>query len=111
MKMTYKTGLLILSIPVVLAALAVTIPNLPDRPVSAPKNTCINQLHLIKAAKAVWASENHKTNGPVTWNDIFPYLWREPRSTNIPQCPKGGSYTLGSIGELPTCSVEGHKIP
>lgn len=111
MKITRKTVLMIGSIPVVLVALAVILPNLPDRPLSAPNNTCINQLRVIDGAKQQWASKEQKTNGPVTWNDILPYLWRDPKSTEIPQCPKKGSYTLGSIGELPSCSIPGHKLP
>jgi len=111
MKITPKSALLTLSIPVVLIGLAVIIPNLANRPLSAPNNTCIMQLRQMDAAKQQWASVNHKTSDLVTWNDILPYLWRDPKSSNIPQCPKGGSYTLGSIGELPACSVEGHKIP
>jgi hypothetical protein len=111
MKITPKSALLVFSIPVVLIGLAVFVPNLADRPLSAPNNTCIHQLRVMDVAKRQWASENHKTSGPVTWSDVLPYLWRDPKVTAIPRCPKGGTYTLGSIGELPTCSVEGHKIP
>ncbi len=111
MKTTSKTAFLILSIAVVLIGLGVIIPTLADRPLAAPNNTCIMQLRQIDGAKQQWASVNHETSGPVIWSDILPYLWRDPKSTNTPQCPKGGSYTLGSIGELPTCSVEGHRIP
>ena len=107
MKITTKTGLLIILIPILLFALAVILPKLPNRPLSAPNNTCINQLRQIDGAKQQWAFENHKTNGAVAWNDIRRYLWHE----KIPHCPKGGSYTLGKIEDWPTCTVEGHKIP
>ena len=107
MKTTRKVGLLLLSVVLLWLAAGIILPSLPDRPISAPKNTCVNQLRLIDVAKRQWAIENRKTNGPVAWNDIFPYLW----TNAVPQCPKGGSYTLGPVGELPTCSVEGHKIP
>lgn len=107
MKITTKTGLLILSVPVLLFAVGVIGSKLfSNYPESAPNNACINQLRLIDGAKRLWASENHRTNGPVAWNDILHYLSRE----KIPQCPKGGSYTLGGIGQLPTCTVEGHKL-
>jgi hypothetical protein len=55
--------------------------------------------------KEQWAADHHRTNGPVTWNDLVPYLRK------VPQCPKGGTYTLGDVGKLPTCSVVGHQIP
>ena len=26
-------------------------------------------------------------------------------------CPQGGTYTIGSVGEKPTCSIPGHALP
>src|SRR5580692_2661931 len=82
---------------------AITIPNFikPRATFSTP--ACINNLHQIEAAKQKWALENGKTNGAaVTENDIMPYLkgWSQ---TNFPECPSGGKYTIGKIGENPTC--------
>jgi hypothetical protein len=77
---------------------------------SAP---CINNLRQIVAAKDQWAIEKSKTTNDVpTWDDIRPYFpsaW----TNNIPICPDGGTYTIGRIGEPPTCSIGGrsHTLP
>ena len=77
---------------------------------SAP---CINLLRQIVAAKDQWALEKgKKTNDVPSWDDIRPYfpsVW----TNTIPVCPDGGTYTIGRIGEFPTCSIgrRGHTLP
>jgi hypothetical protein len=105
-KTSPKTKILIFCIPVVLFILAVAIPNtVPTRPYSA-QNACVNNLREIDGAKQQWAMENSNTNGPVTWNDILPFLGHGPAG-GMPRCPKGGQYTLGNLDEPPTCSIGG----
>jgi hypothetical protein len=49
--------------------------------------------------------ENGKTNGVViTENDIKPYIKLDSNG-NLPKCPAGGKYTIGRIGDKPTCSL------
>jgi general secretion pathway protein G len=75
---------------------------------STSRNACINNLRQIDGAKNEWALEKGKANGtPVTEDDIKPYL----KGNAIPTCPGGGKYTLGKVGDLPTCSIEGHVLP
>ncbi|HSY73973.1 MAG TPA: hypothetical protein VK810_00755 [Dongiaceae bacterium] len=72
------------------------------------RNTCINNLRQIDAAKNQWALEKSKTTGTaVTEADITPYL----AGGRMPACPAGGKYTLGNVGEKPTCSIPGHELP
>lgn len=74
---------------------------------SAP---CINNLRQIDAAKNEWKLENGKTTNDVpTWNDILPNLGK----SQMPVCPDGGTYTIGRIGQPPTCSIGGreHTLP
>jgi hypothetical protein len=72
---------------------------------TSPANVCINNLCQIEAAKNEWALVNEKTNGTVvTADDITPYIVLN-RYSKIPPCPSGGTYTIGGIGELPTCSI------
>ena len=75
-------------------------------------DSCINHLRQIDAAKQQWALKNNKTNGPVTWNDVLPYMGRNTRKA-MPLCPQGGTYILGNIGDLPKCSSGGdhHTLP
>jgi len=71
----------------------------------SPANTCINNLRQLDAAKREWALENGKTNGVVcTENDLTPYIKLDARG-NLPQCPQGGKYTIGKVGEPVTCSL------
>jgi len=79
------------------------------------QNACINNLRQIDSAKQEWALENGKTNGTVcTENDIKPYI-KLDASGNIAKCPQGGTYTIGKVGEPPTCSLgkttRGHVLP
>jgi outer membrane lipoprotein-sorting protein len=78
---------------------------------NSQRNACINNLRQIDGAKQEWALEKGKANGtPVTEDDIKPYL-KLDASGNIPKCPAGGKYTIGKVGELPTCSIPGHALP
>jgi hypothetical protein len=74
---------------------------------------CVNNLRVISGAKDSWALEKNKTtNDTPTWNDLRPFL--PDRWTNGPPiCPQGGTYTIGRVGEPPTCSIGGrwHAIP
>lgn len=83
----------------------------PRVPYSWPKNECINNLRLIDGATQQWALERHKSDTEVpTWEDLKPYL---TSGTNVVvlHCQMGGTYTLGSVSNLPTCSIPGHVIP
>ena len=75
---------------------------------AAQRNTCINNLRQIDAAKQQWALENNKTADSVpSLQDIVPYL---PGGI-FPACPAGGLYSINAVGEPPTCSVPGHVLP
>ena len=72
------------------------------------RNADINNLRRIDAAKNQWAFENGKPNGtPVTESDIVPYLG----GGKFPKSSAGGTYTIGKVGEKPTCSIPGHELP
>jgi hypothetical protein len=76
----------------------------------AERNTCINHLRQIDAAKQQWALENSKTADDVpTAQDIAPYIKLDANG-NIPGCPSGGTYTIGAVGVPPTCSIPGHVL-
>lgn len=91
--------------------LAIAIPNFVKARDTAMQNACINNLRQIDGAKNQWALENDKTNGaPVTEADIKPYL-KLDANVEFLKCPAGGTYTIGRVGENPTCSVPGHQLP
>jgi hypothetical protein len=91
------------AIPALLAAIAV--PNFVKARGVSQKNACNNNLRMIDAAKQQWALEKNKSSGAVPkWEDIQPYLGR---GRGMIRCPQGGEYTVGAIGEPPSCSVHG----
>jgi hypothetical protein len=83
----------------------------------APKHgisKCVVNLQNIEDCKALWGDNRDATvtNSVPSWEDLrsyFPPSW----SNTIPVCPDGGTYTLGRIGEPPTCSIGGprHSLP
>lgn len=83
-------------------------PNTATAAANRQRNTCINNLRQIDGAKNQWALEKGKKAGDTpTEADIAPYV----RGGVLPQCPAGGSYIIGKIGEKPTCSIAGHALP
>jgi septal ring factor EnvC (AmiA/AmiB activator) len=77
-------------------------------PNEADRNACINNLRQIDAAKQMWALENDKTTAAVpTAQELQPYF----KDGIFPVCPDGGAYTIGAVGEPPTCSIPGHVLP
>jgi len=68
-------------------------------------NICINNQRSIDAAKERWVMSTSATNGTVIdWNQIAADF---PRG--LPQCPSGGKYNLGKVGEPVTCSIPEHR--
>jgi hypothetical protein len=95
-----------------LMAMMVIPSAIPARP-AAQRNACINNLRAIRDAKAEWASQNNKRVGDIpTEADLY-----GTNGTNGPLryrviCPRGGHYTIGAVGENPTCSfsAKGHGL-
>lgn len=88
--------------------LAIAIPNFVKARNVAIENACINNLRQIEAAKSEWALEKNKTGGDVpTAQDLTPYL----TNGKFPVCIAGGSYIIGAVSNLPTCSIPGHQLP
>jgi hypothetical protein len=73
-----------------------------------PRERCVFQLRNIDGAKRQWEIENDKSAGDVpSWENLKPYLGNR----EVPQCPKGGSYSLGgAVSNPPTCSIRGHHL-
>ena len=72
------------------------------------RSACIANLKLIDVAKLQWALINNKTEDAIpTMQDLQPYL----KDGLVPVCPSGGTYTINSVGQAPTCSVPGHVLP
>jgi prepilin-type N-terminal cleavage/methylation domain-containing protein len=87
---------------------AIAIPNFVRARDTAQKNSCINNLRQIDAAKQQWALENkmNDTSSPAT-TDVQNYL----KNNLFPHCPSGGTYTINEVNTDPTCSIPGHVLP
>ncbi|MCL5103702.1 MAG: prepilin-type N-terminal cleavage/methylation domain-containing protein [Armatimonadetes bacterium] len=87
--------------------LAIAVPNFIRARETARLKSCLSNLRQIDAAKDQYAAEHKKRDGDaVDWSDIIPtYIKTEP------ECPTGVPYTLGSVGQNPTCSIADHVLP
>jgi len=110
-----KTFIIILA-AIAAVVLAVGIPNFIRARSSSSAHPCVNNLRIFDSAKQQWMLERGKTTNDVpTWEDVRPFL-PDRWSNSIPVCPDGGTYTLGRVGEPPTCSLGDrdpghHKLP
>lgn len=80
----------------------------PAVEVVEPPRSCQQNLLAIQSAKETWALENKKTDQALPVDtDLFGALQYIKQK---PICPSGGVYRLNSVGERPTCTVEGHHL-
>jgi general secretion pathway protein G len=108
MAMKAKTIIIILGVLAIIGFIA--LPTFVPARRASPRIACINNLRFMDGAKQQWAIEHHKTNGPITLDDVLLYYRPEWRSYML-HCPAGGTYTVGPVGQDPTCSVKGHELP
>jgi hypothetical protein len=85
---------------------AIAIPNFEKARSTAMENACINNMRQIEAAKNEWALEKGKSPGDVpVAADLTPYL----ANGKFPVCPSGGTYTIGAVSNMPSCTVHGSE--
>jgi hypothetical protein len=76
---------------------------------------CQQNLRQIEIAKGLWAdNESKSTNDTPAWSDLRFYLpdWMTNHvdwTNGRPTCPRGGTYTIGRVGESPRCSIGGYN--
>jgi len=69
-------------------------------------NACATNLMIIEKVKSLWAFGEGKSADDVpAWDGLVPEYVQK-----TPSCPSGGEYTIGSIDEKPTCTIEGHRL-
>lgn len=69
---------------------------------------CVGNLEQMLAAVQHWAVEHQRAAGDtIVPAEVLPYF----KGSRLPTCPGDGSYQLpGTVGELPTCSIPGHRV-
>ena len=107
---------LLLSVPIALLFLllaAIAIPGAIPARTAAQRAACVHNLRALQNAKAEWASANskHATDIP-TETDLFGTNGIGGILRHRPDCPRGGVYTIGAMGQNPTCtfSKRGHRL-
>ncbi|MDO8535755.1 MAG: hypothetical protein Q7S30_01910 [Candidatus Omnitrophota bacterium] len=71
----------------------------------AQVQACMANLRMIYGAKKVWAIDKNKTaDSTPAWDDLIPTYMRWQ-----PTCLLKGTYTIGRVDELPTCSIKEHN--
>ncbi|MEW5883416.1 MAG: prepilin-type N-terminal cleavage/methylation domain-containing protein [Armatimonadota bacterium] len=86
--------------------LAIAVPNFIKARETSRTKSCIANLRQIDAGKEQWAMDNKAAQGAaVAWGDIVPDYVRKQ-----PECPSGGTYTVGNVGTDPTCTIGGHVL-
>ncbi|MEY4917858.1 MAG: hypothetical protein RL616_1771 [Verrucomicrobiota bacterium] len=110
-----RIGLPILEIAIVVFIIgilvAIVIPNL-QRTHLGGSNACINNLRQLDAAANQFALEHNLTNDArISFpNDLTAYI-KLNSAGKIPPCPAGGSYYIGRVGKIPTCSLGSTVTP
>jgi prepilin-type N-terminal cleavage/methylation domain-containing protein len=102
-----RTGFTLLEIALVVGIIgllaALAIPSFAKIRATSRKQTCANNLRLIRDAELTWALANNKTatDTPAV-TDIAPYIEKGV----VPACPEGNvAYTIGDVATGPTCSI------
>ena len=66
---------------------------------------CAARLNSFATAKRRWALDNNAASTATpTLDDLATYFRR-----GMHQCPEGGTYTIGTVGEPPQCSIAAHN--
>ena len=103
MRYQYVRHLLIFSLMLV-AACGCKKQAPPAAAASMDATTCAQNLQILDQCKRTWAESGHKTaDDTPTMADLTTFV------RHMPKCPGNGTYTLGKVGELPTCSIPEHN--
>ena len=81
---------------------SVGIPNFMRARHKAQSDTCIANLRQVDQAMQMWALDTNQAETAIPdWIELVPQYLK-----NQPGCPSSGSYSLNSVADGPSCSLE-----
>ena len=85
--------------------LSVAVPQFMRARQTGQAKACQHNMKQIFGSKERWAMDTHKGNDdtPTMSDLVVPGLYLK----NTPMCPSGGTYTIGRMDQIPTCSIGG----
>jgi prepilin-type N-terminal cleavage/methylation domain-containing protein len=81
--------------------LAVAVPEFMQAGRKSQAAACVHNLKQLHGAKERWAMGFNQTVPPTMPDLVSTYL------RTVPVCPSGGTYTIGDMNDVPTCSIGG----
>ena len=101
-----KVALVSAMVPIGMLA-GIAVPNFVRARQTSQKNTCINSLRQIDAAKQEWALEKKKTEKDTPTKEDLLESFKDKK---FPVCPEHGEYSINAVSEAPQCSIPGHSL-
>ncbi len=112
MRTTKKIGIVVGTAALAIVVVGIIHPLFRWTSAADDAYTCTENLGAIQSAKIRWALEFGKsTNELPTWDDLVAYLPHVSGvGTQVPRCPRGGTYKIGRVCEDATCSISLHDM-
>ena len=87
--------------------LAVAVPQFYRARDRSRATACQRTMVEIMGAKERWAMDNNRgaTDTPDMTDLVMPGVYLK----STPDCPSGGDYVIGSMSDIPTCSIGGTR--
>jgi len=91
--------------------LAVAVPNFFTAREKSRRRTCQTNLRHIDEAKQQYATQHGTTLSTVL--QMSDLAGNNGFLRYTPECPAGGTYSVETLGDVPTCSLsaQGHVVP
>jgi len=92
--------------------LGIALPNFLHAREVGRARACQSTLRQIASAKEQWAMDNRANadSTPTAADLVDGYIKHDPGGV-LPPCPLNGTYTIGNLATLPTCSIGTNSSP
>ena len=84
--------------------MAIAIPNFFSARSNSSKSSCIANLKDIEVGKELWSAALQKTSSDTPSKTDLVGSTGNGYMKSFPICPLGGTYTIGNMATLPTCT-------